>query len=445
MEAGFGQCTDGELLAVIGAALDALNDERLRLPTGREQLELLEASVRLDARLRAWQAGVAARVEAGEVAWEEYGTSTTTWLAERLNLTRREAARLVARGQGLARFGTVARAAGAGGVLPEQAEAITGVLEALPDDLPGEAVREAQDLMVGFAEVHNSTELRRLSAHLLEVLDPEGADAREAERLERERVRALRARHLVFTPDGEGSVRFRGSLPVAEAEPFLQIIDAYAAQAKRGLDRLDPTAEHLTPGMWRADALVAMVHRHGQDALAPTHGGDRPRVVVALSYDKLAKAAGDRGFAGAQLVGSGEPVPASVLRRWLCDADVLPVVLGGPSEVLDVGRAQRLVTPELRVALEQRDAGCVFPGCDRPPRDCHAHHITPWWAGGVTALHNLALMCPHHHGIVEPGHDPTADRWSVQLRDDGVAEVLPPKRVDPRRRPRTHARFVLRR
>ncbi len=51
MEAGIEQLTDGHLLAGIDAALDALNDDRLRLPTDRELLDLLLAALRVDARL----------------------------------------------------------------------------------------------------------------------------------------------------------------------------------------------------------------------------------------------------------------------------------------------------------------------------------------------------------------------------------------------------------
>nr|WP_300144363.1 HNH endonuclease signature motif containing protein [Propionicimonas sp.] len=480
MEMGLEGFTDGQLLAVIGAAVDALTDDRLRLPSEAEQLDLLENLVRLGARLHAVQAGVAARVEAGEMAWHEHGTSTSTWLMHRLNLTRREAGRIVSAGEGLARFEHVARAAVAGAVLPGQAAAITSVLDKLPDNLPADTMTKAQTLMVGFAQDHNSAELRHLSRHLVEVLDPVGVEAREAERLEREHRAAMRTRHLTFAYDGQGSVLFRGSLPVVEAEPFIQIIDAYTAQARHGLDRIDPHTEPVTLAMGRADALIAMVHQHTQQALTPAHGGDRPRIVLTLSYDKLAKTAHDHGFptAGcgvtvpeepararqpvpeerapasvtkgpgtfptAHLIGSGEPIPASVLRRWLCDADLMPIVLGRPSEILDVGRTQRLVTPPIRAALEQRDGGCVFPGCDKPPRDCHAHHILPWWAGGPTALANLVLLCPHHHGIIEPGHDPTADRWTLNLRHDGVPEIRPPARVDSTRKPRVHNRFHLR-
>src|SRR5437763_688622 len=59
---------------------------------------------------------------------------------------------------------------------------------------------------------------------------------------------------------------------------------------------------------------------------------------------------------------------------------------------LDVGREQRLATAALRDALAQCDQGCAFPGCDRPPRYCHAHHRISWLDGGQTKLDNLCLL-----------------------------------------------------
>jgi hypothetical protein len=360
-----------------------------------------------------------------------------------MNLTAREAKRLIRAGQGLERFPVVGSAAGAGAVLPAQAEAITAVLADLPNEFDDAVVLQAQEMMVDFAQSHNSAELRRLTAHLVEALSPETADEIEARRLERQERRAQTHRFLEFRPDGDGSVLIRGSLPTASAEAFIRIVDAYAAAETRGLERLDPDNDYITPAMRRADGLLAMVAAHTQQALAPSNGGDRPRIVITLSYDKLVKQCTDAGL-GAQLTRIGEPLPTSVVRQLLCDADLLPAVLGGRSEPLDVGRTQRLVTPPIRAALELRDGGCVFPGCEKPPEACHAHHVVPWWAGGDTALSNLVLACPHHHGIIEPGHDPTTDRWTVRLRN-GTAEVIPPKRVDPSQRSRVHARFRARR
>ena len=149
----------------------------------------------------------------------------------------------------------------------------------------------------------------------------------------------------------------------------------------------------------------------------------------------------------AGLLDTGTPIAAGDLRRLCCDADLVPAVLGGPSEVLDVGRTQRLVTPPIRRALALRDAGCVFPGCDVPDSACDAHHIVPWWNHGTTALANLVSLCSHHHQLVEPprfhsGAPP--DRWEVRLHADGTPEVIPPRRADPERRPIRHDRALAR-
>jgi hypothetical protein len=103
----------------------------------------------------------------------------------------------------------------------------------------------------------------------------------------------------------------------------------------------------------------------------------RPQVVVTMTLDQLNEridAAGiDRAGlnrAGcAQLAGATvrEPLSAGAARRIACDAGIIPAVLGGPSEVLDWGRARRTATGAQRRALALRDRGCTFPGCDRPP------------------------------------------------------------------------------
>ncbi len=440
MAQGLDERIGSEQLTGLCVALEAVCDQPAGLLSGAEQLDLLKEGLALEAQLHTWLTLQAARIETAEIAWQEHGTSTATWLADAANLTRREAGRLIAAGQGLARFPLVADAARSGSVLPGQAEAITQVLDDLPDDFPTDTIREAQQLLVGFAASHNSVELRRLTSHLVEILDPATAETREAARLDREHRLAERTRHLTFSDDHHGSVLIRGSLPVAEAEPFIRIIDAYTAAIKRGIERLDPHTEYVTPAMRRADALLAMVNHHSQESLAPNHGGDRPRIVITLPYDKLLADCRD-----ARLLSTADTIDPGTARRLLCDADLMPAILGGPSEVLDVGRTQRLVTPAIRAALELRDGGCVFPGCTTPARDCEAHHIIPWRLGGPTALSNLVLLCAHHHGTIEPSHNPDADRWKIRLRTDSVPEIIPPLRVDPSQRPRLHARFHTRR
>ncbi|MDN5667993.1 hypothetical protein [Arthrobacter russicus] len=54
------------------------------------------------------------------------------------------------------------------------------------------------------------------------------------------------------------------------------------------------------------------------------------------------------GSASVELTG---PVPAGLLRSPACDADLIPVLLGGQGEVLDVGRRRRNLGGQRRVAL----------------------------------------------------------------------------------------------
>jgi len=69
-----------------------------------------------------------------------------------------------------------------------------------------------------------------------------------------------------------------------------------------------------------------------------------------------------------------------------------------------------------------RDGGCRFPGCDRPPGWCDAHHIVHWAHGGPTALDNLVLLCRPHHRLLHAGfHVEVIDGRPLFARPDGTA------------------------
>jgi HNH endonuclease len=107
----------------------------------------------------------------------------------------------------------------------------------------------------------------------------------------------------------------------------------------------------------------------------------------------------------------------------------LPPTLGGaPTQPLEVGRTSRVVTAAQRAALTVRDRGCGFPGCDRPPAWCEAHHLVHWLHGGPTDLANLALLCRAHHRAVHEGG------WRLGRDPDGHLTATP-----PHRRPRAAA------
>ncbi|MCR3753226.1 HNH endonuclease [Lentzea californiensis] len=160
----------------------------------------------------------------------------------------------------------------------------------------------------------------------------------------------------------------------------------------------------------------------------PEHGGELVSLMLTMSYDALVSRT------GLAVLDNRVRVPATLVRRLACNAGVIPVVLGGRSEAMDVGRKARTFPASIRRLLVARDQGCSFPGCDRPPKHCDAHHVRPWSEGGETSIGNAALLCRHHHTLIHQSD------WEVKLHD-GTPTFIPPAWLDPARVPRTNTRL----
>ncbi|GAA2760182.1 HNH endonuclease signature motif containing protein [Actinopolymorpha rutila] len=138
------------------------------------------------------------------------------------------------------------------------------------------------------------------------------------------------------------------------------------------------------------------------------------------------------GGGSARILGlRGEPLSVATIRRMACDANIIPVVLGGNGEVLDVGMADRFFTEPQRRALAIRDGShCHFPDCQVPERRCVAHHMTAWDHFGPTDLANGVLLCKTHHTFVHH------KGWQVRMGSHGHPEYIPPEWVDPHQKVR---------
>ncbi|MFT3834110.1 MAG: DUF222 domain-containing protein [Micropruina sp.] len=436
IEVGIGTAVADFATAVTGL-LDHLDYHDVALLTDRKQLDLVAELLTVQSRLAGVAHTVLSQVDRGEAAMTAHGIPTVSWLASELRYTRGQASAMVHHANDLHRFSQLGDALRDGRAHERQTVAVTQVLKKLPTDLDAQTETAAQTTMVGYCDQFDSRELAGLSRHLLDIVAPEIAEQTEAKRQERELRDARQARHLNFADDGHGSTLIKGSLPSADAALIKAQIEALAQQMHRtALELRDPGVAQPSWAQRRADALVELGRRIAIQQAAPKHGGDRPHLVVLINYDDLL---GDCHGAG---LADGTQLTAGQLRQYACDAGILPVILGGPSGVLDVGRAQRLVTPDIRHALHVRDRGCVFPGCDRPAADCDAHHITPWAQGGSTSLSNLCLLCKHHHNLLEPDRKRAPGlQWEIRISTDGIPEVIPPRFVDKHQRPRCHQRF----
>ncbi|MGC4834289.1 DUF222 domain-containing protein [Micromonospora vinacea] len=377
----------------------------------------LDATHRLEQRLAAVKLTLVRELDGRGTATTQGASSTAVWLRDRLRLGVGAARRLVELAATLDTAPPGVRDALAGGVVDvEQVRVIAATVETVHTAAGTEAADKAVGVLVDWAAQFDATLLRRLGTRILDHVAPDVAQAAAEAALRAQESRAARDRHITISEQTDGRLRLAG------------ILDTEAAAALRAaIDPLTtPTGpdDSRTPGQRRHDALADVCRLALRTGELPENGGDLAQVVVTTGYDELTRQL------GTAVLDAGRHLSAEAVRRLACDAAILPAVLGSTGQPLDIGRQRRLITGPLRRALVLRDRGCAFPGCDRPPRWCDAHHIQHWADGGDTSLDNAVLLCGHHHRHVHHGD------WDVRLGGDGHPEFIPPAWLDPEQLPR---------
>jgi hypothetical protein len=177
---------------------------------------------------------------------------------------------------------------------------------------------------------------------------------------------------------------------------------------QRGLAAIDQE-------LFRADWAAAK-EAYGEDArpdrLARTGAQRRADALVELARRAEAGVAGARmavplftvlvdypSFGRVLELADGTPITPGQAAAWVAvrPIDVERVVFDGASRVIDLAARTRFFVRGVRRALQVRDRGCTFPGCDTPAERCEADHEIPWEAGGRTDHANGRLRCPFHH------------------------------------------------
>ncbi len=171
-----------------------------------------------------------------------------------------------------------------------------------------------------------------------------------------------------------GLTPIKGQLDDHGVEVVKKAIDALSAPRPDGSRDADGDAvQDVRPAAnRRAHGLIEALGRYLDAGIGPIQGGERPHVTITMNWDALTGLISNASF------DSGAMISPAQARRFLCDAQVIPMILGAKSEVLDVGRASRTFPAHIRRAITARDKGCAWPGCDRPPDWCDGHHIEFW-------------------------------------------------------------------
>ena len=291
-------------------------------------------------------------------------------------------------------------------------EVITRLLNsAAAGRLSPEAWAGAEVQLAGWAGHYTPRELHEWGKALVETLDQDGTEPDDRPPA---RVNEL---FLSRLPDGGGKIKGRFD-DAAMFDAIAAVIDAKAKPLTADDDR--------PVGQRQAEALADVcgyVLDHGD---VPECGGKRPHMNVLIRLEDL------QNRARAACLDFGGTVSPESLRMLCCDAAVVPIVMDGKGQPLDVGRITRTIPDGLRRAVAARDRGCAHPGCGRPASWTECHHILPWEQGGETKLSNLVLLCKVHHRQIH------SSGWSVRIRD-GLPEFIPPKWIDYEQRPRRRA------
>jgi hypothetical protein len=295
----------------------------------------------------------------------------------------------------------------------DAAALFSGAIVGLPD---AERTRDLFSRALAKAEGLSLHQIRKLVWKAQALADPKAWEEREDRQHE--------GRALTIRDDADGMVTLLARLTPLAAAPVRAVLDAgvrWAMQARRD----DPDSDTRTAWQMRADILTDLC-RHALDCTQAT-SGVKTTVVVRMTRADL-----EAGLGLGEIDGAPQPISVGALRRAAADAEIVPAVLGGPSEVLDWGRTRRLFTPAQRLALVERDGGCAW--CNAPPSWCEAHHIR-WWErdAGPTDMVNAVLMCARCH------HRLHRDGWEIEVQDQ-VVRFIPPHSIDPTRTPRVGGR-----
>lgn len=269
-----------------------------------------------------------------------------------------------------------------------------------------------EQIWLEVAESASGAQLQRICREYSRVLTPESDRKLESER------------GLCIGQRLDGLVTITARLLPEEAEIVFAALKKAEAQ-----QRTPAAALADQPRSWderEADALVEVCRQAlASSALEPA--GETPPSRVVVHVDSAVLAGDDDG---GRCQGRFR-LSAEAARGLACDGE-LQLQAERAGVPIDLGRARRVVSPQLARALRARDGGCRFPGCGR--RRVHAHHLEHWAQGGRTDLGNLLSLCGFHHHRLHRGFyrvTGTAARPRFETHDGRLIGAAPPARGAP--------------
>ncbi len=381
---------------------------------------LVERLMRAGARIQAHQIAGTRVLDASGLAKAEGASSTGAMLANTFGGDRRTGDQLVRMGKVFEAAPQTESAMAAGNIDSNQAAVIASAVADLPPETTPEQRQACEDTLIGDADRLTLKDLRRRALRITDQFKPrDEVDKIENTTLEQRERDAWRRAEFTMFDNHDGTRRGTYVLPDAPSDMLMAAIEAICAPRRDHLHDDEATESYYDRDLDHRHRLgmgLAELCGHLPTDALPGKGGLGATLLVSLDYETLVN-----GVRSATL-STGTRISAGEARQMACRLGMIPQVFNGSSLPLDHGAEKRSFTRAQRRAMEDRDGGCAFPGCDRPPSWCEAHHAKlPWAVGHTTRLDEGVLACAHHHRKIH------SDGWSIRFAaSDGRAEFKAP-------------------
>jgi Domain of unknown function (DUF222) len=371
----------------------------------------------------------------------EIGGRLSHVLADRLRITRAEAARRIADAQVLGPrtsltgqplqplWCATAAAQAAGAIGAGHLGEIRWFFKQLPDWVDAPTTEQAERDLAKYAADLRPDQLHRAAIALADSINPDGHFSDEDR---------ARRRSITIGRQGEDGMSPISGYLTPQARAHLDaVLSKWAAPGMCNPDDQSPivdgppgeeaiTADHRSPAQRTHDALDAMCRRTLACGELGSHHGLPVSVIVTTTLQDLESAAGKAH------TGAGTWLPISDVIRMAGHARHYLAVFDTHTRLpLYLGASKRIATPGQRIVLHATDRGCSAPGCDVPGYLCQVHHVEDWAHSARTDIDNLTFACGPHHRLLGPGG------WKTRKRADGTTEWIPPPHLD-RGQPRTN-------
>lgn len=192
------------------------------------------------------------------------------------------------------------------------------------------------------------------------------------------------------------------------------------AQVLAAMNNTNYGTDGLTPPQRHLQGLINLLRTNGRVTGKKVTGLPAPEMIIHTTLAEL------EGKAVASGIGVyGQRFTPAELRQQLCNAGVIPVVMDGKSQVLDLGTEERFFPEYMRKIILSIYGGCAFPGCTVPPEHCEIHHVEPMSQGGRTDINCGVPGCSNHH------HGYHTGLIKIVRAPDGLFSLRLPEFMDP--------------